>query len=426
MGAAPVSQQKGSGLNRYPKMILSILAMTLGFGIAAHAASAAPCGEGAGSEEWRAVCDRAIEQETDPKRRAALRFGRAYVAVEQYNYNEALTDLNAAITADPDNPLYLHERAYVYGELSEYVAAIADLDRQIELQPKEPTAYRERAYARHFSGNLQGAYEDRARELELLPDSIEAILNRAEAAAWLGRFDDARTDAKRANARAIAAGDTDGIKKAEEYLESLARQEETSPGKDPGKRCDVSKGLDSSGPRTLIGDCTRAFLDAKDGAAKAEALTSRSLAWKILASSQGHSTEDLRIAVAFDPKDPNRYTNLGFAYLSTSHSWAAKREFERALAIERTWLALAGRAAARANLNDPEGALADALASMEIKPNEAATWVLANHAFDCGEKDNARKLYLIIYSMGSRDERLIDRLKELGVTDPAQAVKDET
>jgi tetratricopeptide (TPR) repeat protein len=403
---------------------MSALALTLGFGVAAHAASA-PCAnvEGAGSPEWSAECERAIAAENDARRRAALQFARAFVAVEHYNYNDALTDLDAAITADPDNPLYLHERAYVFGELSQYAAAIADLDRQIELQPKEPAAYRERAYARHYSGNLQGAYEDRAREAELQPADVDALLARAEAAMWLGRFDDARADGKRAAALAKSAGNDEGRKDATQFLEELARWQKTSPGDKAGSNCKTPNGVI---PSDLIGDCTRAFFNAKDGAARAEALTTRSIGWRTIENKEGAVIEDLRVAVAFDPTNAARYTNLGYAYLSSSHSWAASREFDRALAIQRDWLALAGRAAARSNLKDPEGALADALASMDLKPNEPATWVLANLAFDRGDQENARQLYLTIYRMGSRDDRLIGRLKELGVADPAQALKDGT
>ena len=74
----------------------------------------------------------------------------------------------------------------------------------------------------------------------------------------------------------------------------------------------------------------------------------------------------------------------------------------------------------RLHIDDTAGAEADALASMKLKLNEAAAWVLGDIAYERGEKEKARGMYLAVYQMGSRDDRLIARLKELGVSDPAK------
>jgi tetratricopeptide (TPR) repeat protein len=136
-----------------------------------------------------------------------------------------------------------------------------------------------------------------------------------------------------------------------------------------------------------------------------------------------NSTEDMALARAFDPENARRYINLGYSYLQSNHSWAANREFERALAIERHPYALAGRAAARLNLGNKDGAMADAQASNELEPNEAATWVLADLAYERGNRDEARELYLLIYERGSRADHLVERLHELGVADPDAATR---
>lgn len=372
--------------------------------------------------EWLASCNAAIKSEKDPGRLATLLFGRAYFAVEQYRYDAALEDLDAAVTADPDCVRCRHERAYLNGELSNYAAALADLDYEIKLTPKSASAYSERAYARTFNGDLGGAYQDRARDLELQPDDLDSLLARSEAALWLGRFEDATADAAQAQAFAKEASDQETTDRATQRLEEIKLWRTTSPGPKAAERCVMKDTLVASDPKTLIGDCTRAFFDAKDGAAKAEALTTRSTAWTVLANSPDDAALDMRVAAGLDPGNPHRYINLGYAYLTTRHSWAAKREFDRAIALERSWLALAGRASARLNLDDAQGAEADALESMKIELNQAAAWVLGDLAFDAGQKDRAREMYLATYRLGSRDDRLLARLKELGVPDPA-AVK---
>jgi len=364
---------------RYSKFIS---ALTILVSLQAQAASEVPpCAINVDvkAPEWITSCEAAIARESDVKRRAPLLFGRAYYAVEQFRYDDAIADLNAALAADPDNPAYLRERAYVHGELSNLDEAIGDLDRVIAQKPKEAYGYRERAYARHYRGDLKGAYEDRAREFELTPDSLDALVARGRAALWLGRFDDAKADATRARAGAKVAGNDDVYRSASELLSHIALWRDTTRGADAAKVCSEDLETDKSDRPKLIGDCSRAFLEAKTGVAKADALTSRSTAWLVAEDSQNESTGDLRLALAFDPANVARYINLGYSFLMLSHSWAAKLEFDRALALDKHWLALAGRAAARLNLGDKEGALADARASNELHPNnEAAAGVLAD------------------------------------------------
>lgn len=388
-------------------------------GVAAGAeASQTPCDvEGdLKSAEWRSACDAAIEQEKNPRQLAQFLFGRAYALVEQYQYEEALRDLDAALVANPDCGSCRHERGYLHGELGNYALAIADLDHEIRISPQAEGAYAERAYARTFSGDLQGAYDDQAKRVELKPDSVDALISRGEAALWLGQFDDAEADVRLAQSRARTNGNGKAQARAAQLLEDI-RLLRTTSRRSKGT-CEMPKEMDPSFPKALIGDCTRAFLEARSAAARAEALTTRSTAWLVLANSPDNATVDLRVAAGLEPDNHERYANLGFRYLMNGYSWAAQREFDRALALETSWPAHAGRAQARANLNDATGAEADALTSLQIEPNELAAEVLAGLAYDAGDRETARKLYLLIYRMGSREDALLERLKELGVEDP--------
>lgn len=375
--------------------------------------------------QWQAQCAAAISKERDASKRAELLHKRAYVAVEQYRYDDALTDLKAAIQAYPDCTSCLRERAYIYSEIGNYQGAIADLDHQLALVPDSAGALGERAFARSFSGDLEGAYQDRARALELEPQSNDSRLARGEAALWLGRFDDADADFARVEAAAKEAGDDKLQSRAASKRAAIALWRGSVGDKDAAGRCQMQS-IASGDPRVkqLIGDCTQAFLLAKDGPARADALTTRSNLWPFIDQSWDRLTLDRRIAAGFDPANPDRYVNLGFAYVGVSHSRAAIQEFDRALAMKQHFMALAGRANARSNIGDIAGAEADALASMKIEANELAAWVLGDIALERGDREKARLMYLGAYQLGSRDDRLIAKLKELGVDDPAAASQD--
>ncbi len=401
---------------RFPRFFFVALAVVLS-GAAFAEEPTQPCSTQGDmkSPAWRASCDDAIARTTNAKVLASLRYGRAYAAVEAYRYDDALRDLDAALNAWPDNPDYLRERAYVHVELSNFGPAIVDLDRVLQLEPKNVLGYRERGYVRHFTGNLQGAYEDRAREFELTPKSPDALLARGIAALWLGKFDDAKADVKGARKLGKAAGKENVLRNADGWLTDIELWRHATGRGDATKLCSDDRVPDKGSEKTIIGDCTKAFLEAKTGVARADALTTRSMAWLVITGDQKHSTEDLAVAKAFDPENVRRPINLGYSYLHSNHSWAANREFERALELEHNPYALAGRAAARKNLGDKDGALADAVASNELEPNEAATGVLADLAYERGDKDQARELYQLLYERGSRSDEITERLRELGV-----------
>lgn len=410
-------------MNRNSRFLVACAGLTL-LGAAARADDTVACDlqQDFTQPQWRLACDSAIAEEADPVKRAALLQARAYVAVEQYRYDDALGDLNGALAAWPDCADCLHERAYLNVELGEYAAAIADLDREIELKPERASAWSERALARAFNGDLAGAWQDRVRAHELEP-SLGALQARGDAALWLGRFDDAIEDYAEVENLAKKAGDEEARAGAAEKRRAVALWRASMGDRKAAGRC-VMQALNGNDPKVkkMIGDCTQAFLLAKQGAAKADSLTTRATLWTLYDNDWDRATLDRRVAVGLDPGNHELYVNLGYAYLQTRHSWAARREFERAISRNRSFLALAGRAQARANLDDPDGAFADAKESFELQPNEAALGVLGDLVYDKGDKEGARKFYLGAYKLGARDDRLIARLKELGVADPARAV----
>jgi tetratricopeptide (TPR) repeat protein len=363
-------------------------------------------------------CDEAIAAERDRHLKAHLLLGRAYAFNENYKYDEALKDLDAALAIEPDMPGALHERGYTLGELGDYGRALRDLDREVALRPDSPQAYRERAYARHWSGDFAGAWTDRDREVALQPNGADPLLARADAALWLGRFEDARRDVAAAEALARIAGDGKAAQAAQRARQHISSLSTTGSGGSPAERCHAADKEGKFGRANLIGDCTAAFLAVGDNKTKAELLTIRAIAWLIARQDEVAATDDERTAVALDPGNAKWHMNLGFSYMLAHHSWAAAREFDKALALHEDWLAAAGRAQARLNLGRDDEALADAKKSFEIKPNPVALDVLGQLAH-ARKDDHAAKVYWMgAYHLGEHGDSLIAELKSIGVDHP--------
>ena len=369
-------------------------------------------------QAWQQDCDIAIQAESDPTKKAELHFRRAYVANEQQGYQEAVADLNAACVLVPHQAKYLHERAYTLNSLGRYPEALADLNEEVTLQPQVAGAYDERALTRARLGDWSGALADRDQVVKLSPHSMGALVARAHARLWVGQFERARQDLKAASTVDSNPPDAD----EKEYLERVSGLLESwtlhSPGDHPAKKCRFDKNTDFS-QATLIGDCTLAFLAAKTPQEKADALTTRSVAWSIARHSPHEVTNDCEAAVALDPDSPDRHTNLGFAYIQERHSWGARQEFDRSIEIHPTYLALAGRAQAHYNLHETKLAFLDAKKSFEIQPNEGACFVLGDLAKDRNDDVSAKLYWMGAYHLGSRDDRLFERLRSVGVKDPA-------
>ena len=337
--------------------------------------SGCPVSDAAKQKSWDHDCEAAIKVERDSVRKAELLFRRAYVLNGRQSYEQSLDDLNAACALVPHHVAYLHERAYTLNSLARYRHALVDLNEQASLEPQSSAVYSERAFARTRLGDWEGALADRDREAKLLPDSMSARIARAEARIWLGQFEEAQQDLKAAAALPTGPSHADDA----EYLERVSKQLEAwkqhSSGDDPGAMCSRARTNDDFSRPTLVGDCTLAFLSARTPLGKADALTNRSIAW--------------------------------FS------------EFDRSLNIRKTYMALAGRASAHYNLGEKNLAFHDAKESFEMHPNELALWMLGDLANDKHDDAVAKSFWMGAYHLGSRDDRLLERLRSVGVLDPA-------
>lgn len=366
-------------------------------------------------QAWRSACDAAIAAASEPRLKAELMFRSGYAYNEHDGYFDAERALQEATRLDPSHGLAWQELSYTENALGNYAPAEQAANRAIALMPDGVTAYEERNMARHYQANFDGAYADIDRVARMTPDAPGVHLGRASDAMWLGRFDSAAADLDAAASNA----QSDEQRQRIERLRTLLRLWRTRSGAaDPAAVCVWPDNNDALLRPGFIGDCTAAFLAEARPAKRAEFLTFRSMAWLSAAQDREAATADRAIAAALDPGNPDMRSNLGFSYLDAHHSWAASREFDRSLAIRESWTALAGRASAKYNLHDLQGAFADARRSFEIHPNEVALTVLGDLARDRGDTASARLYWMGAYHLGDRDDGLIERLHSIGVAHP--------
>lgn len=64
------------------------------------------------------------------------------IELENYNYREALVEINRALDEEPSEPYFLNNRGYVYLQMDSLDLALSDINRSIVLNPKNGWAYR--------------------------------------------------------------------------------------------------------------------------------------------------------------------------------------------------------------------------------------------------------------------------------------------
>lgn len=369
--------------------------------------------QGKAIEEPPPPCAAAIAAARTPKEKAILYFEWAYSLNEADSAIQALPNLDKAVALAPNFANARHERGYTLSDLGFYERALIDLDRQIELEPQSADAYSERAFSRHPLADFEGALADRLKVIELAGSNHDREVAVARELMWLGRYDEAY---KRLSDLSYT-GD-------QELLADIDRRREFKPDGGEAKRCALAQSVDNpAAAEKMVDDCSWAFDHEKDPAKRADYLTVRRVASVVAKQDRETNFIDLQIAAALDPTNPERHINLGNYLVDVRHSWAARNEFEIALANPKLsrrdrMMALAGRGRARANLGDIAGAMSDAKASYEIEPGMANIWLAGDLAYHDGNKEAAKRFWLMIYRMGIRDDSLIKSLKSVGVEDP--------
>ncbi|MEO3746742.1 tetratricopeptide repeat protein [Plantactinospora sp. B5E13] len=141
-----------------------------------------------------------LEQDLDDTEhalhRSVLRHNRSQVYAALGRYDDALTDLDAVIAADPHYPEYHFDRGNLLRRLGRPAEAVDCYERALALSPPFPEVYYNRGDARVELGDLAGALADFGYVLELDPTHLDAYVNRAGLRLELGDADGAWHDVR--------------------------------------------------------------------------------------------------------------------------------------------------------------------------------------------------------------------------------------
>ncbi len=118
---------------------------------------------------------------------------RVLRAVNQGDFNKAISMLSRLITSDPVNAEDYNNRGLVYLWSGQPHKALMDLNRAIALNPNLPSAYNNRANCYATQGALSKALADYDRAIDLNPYHVRARINQAITLRELGRYDEALT-----------------------------------------------------------------------------------------------------------------------------------------------------------------------------------------------------------------------------------------
>ncbi|MGH6888751.1 MAG: TonB family protein [Rhizomicrobium sp.] len=121
------------------------------------------------------------------------RYNRSILYARNWRYDEALTDLDAALKVTPRDTRMLLTRALVYFERADFAHALADCDTELAGDPTNPLVLRLRANIAMETGNYQNAIRDYTTEIRITPDPTVLVL-RAVAYHRIGRESAAAAD----------------------------------------------------------------------------------------------------------------------------------------------------------------------------------------------------------------------------------------
>ncbi len=101
---------------------------------------------------------------------------RAYIKIEENEFQDALSDMDRALEMQPGHALALSNRGFTHELLGDHDRAHSDLDRAIALDPNCAYAYNNRALVRIRTGHMQEAHADLEKAFAL--DGKHAYMHR--------------------------------------------------------------------------------------------------------------------------------------------------------------------------------------------------------------------------------------------------------
>lgn len=364
------------------------------------------------------ACAAAIAAATTARKQAVLYYAWAYSLNEKQAGIEALPNLDKAIALAPNFITAIHERGYTYNDLGFYDRGLADGNREIQLAPDYAAAYTERSFARHYLADFEGAMADRLKAIALLGTHPDRETGVAEELMWLGRYREA--------ADRLEGLPPSGARAA--FSATINRRLNYKPDGGEATRCTLGNSGDRAAAQKMIDDCSWAFDHEQDRTKRADYLTVRAVMSVIAQQDREANIDDLRMAVALEPRNPQRHINYGNALVDNRRSWAARNHYDLALAAPGIGkrdkaMALAGRSRANFNRGDFAAARKDAAESLSTEPSYAGAMIAGDLAERDGNKQAAEDHWTTASRFNSRGDELARRLKSVGVTEPASQPK---
>jgi tetratricopeptide (TPR) repeat protein len=104
---------------------------------------------------------------------------RGHALLVKHDNDKAITTLNAAHDADPDNPVFIDARGVAYERKGQDDLAMADFNRALQMRPTFGGAYNNRGTLHLRHGALQSALDDFNASIKYAPNGYLAHMNRA-------------------------------------------------------------------------------------------------------------------------------------------------------------------------------------------------------------------------------------------------------
>lgn len=171
---------KRTSIRVLPKRGQIVLALTAGIAVlivSAATAAGSPsqdCNDGTGIVAIRGCTTLIQSGKLAPVDQATALLNRAIAYAGDGDIENALKDLDAAITQSPEDPLLYYNRGNIRLDAQAFDDAIADFTSAIDEDPGFALAYLNRGIAHKLSGDVEGGVRDIKRALELAPGLDEA------------------------------------------------------------------------------------------------------------------------------------------------------------------------------------------------------------------------------------------------------------
>jgi len=343
-------------------------------------------------------------QEKDPEYYSKLML-RANLKLVVGSFNEALADLNKALSIEPNNAFALASSGEIKRLQGKPDEALADLNKALSIEPNNAFALARGGEIKRFQGKPDEALADLNKALSIEPNNAFALASRGEIKRLQGKLDEALVDLNKAlllnPTSFLALAHRGEIKRVQGKLdEALADLNNALPLKPNNafalaRRGEIKR-LQKK-PDEALADLNKALSIEPNNAF---ALASRG----VIKRRQGKLEEalaDLNNALLFNPTSILALTHRGEMKRLEGKLDEALADLNKALSIEpNIALALSSRGDIKRFQGKLDEALADLNKALSIEPN---------NAFALASRGDIKRL------QGKLDEALADLNKALSI-----------